>query len=367
MVPFLDLKALNESRREELSDAIMRVLDSGWYILGRELEGFEREYASYTDARYAIGTGNGLDALSLILRGYKELGVFNNGDEILVASNAYIACILAITENNLVPVFVEPDITTYNIDVAQIEAAITQRTKGILAVHLYGQISYSDKMQAIADKHGLKIIEDAAQAHGAQYSGVKAGNLGNACGFSFYPTKNLGALGDAGAVTTSDPELSETVRALRNYGSHEKYYNKYQGMNSRLDELQAAALLVKLKYLDEENHERRRIAKRYRQEIDNPLLALPSVTDEESHVWHIFALRTEARDAFTQHLTERGIETLIHYPVPPHKQSAYKAWSDVSYPVSETISRTEISIPISPVMTNEQIVEVIEACNSFTA
>jgi dTDP-4-amino-4,6-dideoxygalactose transaminase len=313
-----------------------------------------------------IGTGNGLDALTLIIRGYKETGVFRDGDEILVASNAYIACILSITENNLTPILVEPDINTYNIDVNRIEAVITPRTKGILAVHLYGQIAYTDEMQTIADRHGLKIIEDAAQSQGAVYQGRCAGNLGDACGFSFYPTKNLGALGDAGAITTNDPELAEAVRALRNYGSHEKYHNKYQGVNSRLDEMQAAVLSIKLKYLDEENNARRRVVKRYLEGITNERLVLPHALHEESHVWHIFVLRTQNRDAFQKYLTDRGIGTLIHYPVPPHKQPAYPEWNSRSYPISEEILTTVISIPISPVMTDDQVSRVIEACNTFS-
>lgn len=367
MVPFLDLKSINAKHEGPLLRAMERVLRSGWYILGKELEAFEQAFARYCGAREVIGVGNGLEALSLIFRGYKELGAMQEGDEIIVPANTYIATILAITENNLVPILVEPDIRTYNIDVQKIEQRITKKTKGILTVHLYGQVGFSKDMRALADRHGLKIIEDAAQAAGAEYSGTKVGALGDACGISFYPSKNLGALGDAGAVTTSDKELARVVRVLRNYGSEQKYHNLLKGTNSRLDELQAAVLSVKLGFLDAENLERRQIALRYRQEIQNSALILPECDDEASHVWHVFPVRTKQRGAFQAFLTERGIETLIHYPVAPHKQSALKEFSHLSLPITEEIHDTIISIPLYPGLSDVEQGEVIDVCNAYSA
>ena len=294
------------------------------------------------------------------------MGVFSEGDEILVPANTYIASILAITENCLKPVLVEPDIITYNLDVNRLEEKITDQTKGILTVHLYGQIAYSEKMQRIADKYKLKIIEDCAQAAGANYKNKFAGNLGDAAGFSFYPSKNLGALGDGGAVTTNDLELAKVIRALRNYGSHKKYYNIYKGINSRLDELQAAVLLVKLKYLDEENSRRKKIAKLYLENINNKNLILPEAENEFSHVWHLFVVRTKERDKFWQYLADNGIGTVIHYPVPPHKQEAFAEWNSVSYPITEEIHNTVISLPLNPAMKDDEISAVIKACNEYT-
>ena len=365
MIPFFDLKSVNARRREELLRAVTDVVDSGWYILGEKLKDFEKEFSSYCRVQHTIGTGNGLDALSLIIHGYKELGLFKEGDEILVPANTYIATILAITANRLVPILVEPDIETYNIDTRLLEEKITKKTKAILVVHLYGQVGYSDEMQSIADIHGLKIIEDSAQAAGASYHGRKTGSLGNAGGISFYPSKNLGALGDAGAVTTNDPALADAVRALANYGSHQKYRNLYKGVNSRLDEMQAAVLSVKLKYLDDENSERRAIVKKYLNGIKNDTLILPRFGNEESHVWHLFVVRTKERDAFQSYLREQGIETLIHYPVPPHKQLAYEEWSDQSYPITEDIHNTIISLPLYPGMSDDAIERVIAACNAY--
>ena len=365
MIPFLNLKGVNVQYREELIRAITDALDSGWYILGEKVKFFEREFSEYCGVKETIGTGNGMDALTLIIRAYKEIGIFREGDEILVPANTFIATILAITENRLKPVLVEPDINTYNIDVNLLEENITDRTKAIMAVHLYGLVGYSDKMQEIADKRGLKIIEDAAQAHGAAYKGRKTGSLGDASGFSFYPAKNLGALGDAGAVTTNDAKLAETIRALRNYGSHKKYENLYKGVNSRLDELQAAVLSVKLKYLDEENKKRREITKQYLGGIKNAKLILPEAGDYESHVWHLFVVRTEERDKFQKYLLENGIETLIHYPVPPHKQKAYSEWNAQKYPITEEIHNTVLSLPLYPTLTEAEIQKVIEACNAF--
>src|SRR3989339_1083127 len=361
MIPFLDLRAINAAHREEIMAAITRVFDSGQYILGKEVEQFEAEFTKYCGVKETIGTGNGLDALMLIIRAYKELGVFSECDEILVPANTYIASILSITENRLKPILVEPNINTYNLDSKLLEEKITKRTKGILTVHLYGQIAYSDQMQKIADKYGLKIIEDCAQAAGAKFNNRLAGNLGDAAGFSFYPSKNLGAIGDAGAVTTNDTELAEIVRALRNYGSHEKYHNKYKGVNSRLDEIQAAILSVKLKYLDKENNRRREIANMYCKNIKNNNMILPMASDELAHVWHLFVIRTKEREKFVKYMSDNGIGTLIHYPIPPHKQNAYREWSDESHPISEEIHNTIVSLPLSPAMKNNEVLTVIEA------
>lgn len=364
MIPFLNLKALNVPYGQELINAITEVLDSGWYILGNKVKTFEKEFSEYCGVKETIGTGNCLDALTLIIRAYKELGVFREGDEILVPANTYIASILAISENRLNPVLIEPDINTYNLDVSRLEEKITSRTKAILTVHLYGRVSYSDELRSIADKYNLKIIEDCAQAVGAKFKGRKAGGLGDASGFSFYPSKNLGALGDAGAVTTNDEKLAEIIRALRNYGSQEKYHNKYKGINSRLDEMQAAVLSVKLKYLDSENERRRGIARQYLENIKNEKLILPQAAGE-SHVWHLFVVRTKQRDGFSKYLLDKGIETVIHYPVPPHKQPAFAEWNEKSYPITEEIHNTIISLPLYPTMANGEVSEVIKACNEF--
>lgn len=365
MIPFLNLKDMNAPYRQELIDAITEVVDSGQYILGSKVTAFEDEFSKYCSTKHAIGTGNGLDALTLIIRSYKEMGVFREQDEILVPANTYIASILSITENRLKPVLVEPEINTYNIDVNLLETHITDKTKAILVVHLYGRVGYSDKMQSIADAHNLKIIEDCAQAHGASYKGRKTGSLGDAGGFSFYPSKNLGALGDAGGVTTNDTQLSEVIRALSNYGSHKKYYNQFQGVNSRLDEVEAAVLLVKLKYLDESNVTRKKTALQYLDGIKNPKLILPKAEIGASHVWHLFVVRTNERDHFQMYLSDNGIETLIHYPVPPHKQKAYSDWDNRSYPISEDIHATAISLPLHPAMKKQDVDYVIEKCNGY--
>src|SRR5690554_2500505 len=374
MIPFLDLKAINAQYRDELIEACTRVIDSGWYIAGNELAQFEQAFASYCGTKHAIGVANGLDALILTLRAWKELGKLKDGDEVIVPSNTYIASILAISANDLVPVLVEPDVATYNLCPKQTEAAITAKTRAILPVHLYGQLADMPAIMAIAQRHNLLVLEDSAQAHGAELNGKKAGNWGDASGFSFYPGKNLGALGDAGAVTTNDDELAETLFALRNYGSHEKYKNLFQGVNSRLDEMQAAMLSVKLNYLDHDTQSRRDIAAWYLNKIDNPFIELPKVEkligvveNSFSHVWHVFAIRCEQREALQKHLADQGIQTLIHYPIPPHKQQAYKEWSEESYPVSELVHEQIMSLPISPVMTDEQVTAVINACNSFKA
>jgi dTDP-4-amino-4,6-dideoxygalactose transaminase len=365
MIPFLDLKKLNTQYRDELIKACTRVIDSGWYILGKEVEEFEKEFANYCGTKYAIGVGNGLDALTLILRAYKELGILSDGDEVIVPANTYIATILAITNNNLTPVLVEPDIDTYLIDPDKIEENITSKTKAIMVVHLYGQTCEMDKINEIAKKYNLKVIEDSAQSHGAYYKDKRSGNLADASGFSFYPGKNLGALGDAGAITTNDDQLAEVLKALRNYGSRKKYENIYKGVNSRLDEIQAAILRVKLKYLDEEIERRRKIARFYLENIKNDNIILPKVREDNNHVWHLFVIRTEKRDKLQKYLLYKGIHTLIHYPIPPHKQIAYKEWNDRSYPITEKISKEVLSLPISSVLTLEEAEKVIEAINEF--
>jgi len=365
MIPFLDLKALNAQYADGLKEAAARVIDSGWYIQGHECHTFESEFAAYCGTKHCIGVGNGLDALTLIIRAYKEMGVMLDGDEIIVPANTYIASILAISENNLIPVLVEPDIETYNIDPELIEKKITTKTKAIMAVHLYGQTADMDVINAIAKKRKLRVIEDSAQAHGAIYKGKRTGNLGDASGFSFYPGKNLGALGDSGAVITNDTELAEVIRALGNYGSREKYENLYQGVNSRLDEIQAAILRVKLKHLDNEIEKRRKIAEYYIQNIKNDNIILPAVKDADNHVWHLFVIRTQKRDELQKYLHAGGIQTLIHYPIPPHKQHAYREWSVLSYPISEKIHDEVLSLPISGVQSMEDTKIIVNAINDF--
>ncbi|WP_421866019.1 DegT/DnrJ/EryC1/StrS family aminotransferase [Motiliproteus sp.] len=366
MIKFLDLQAVNVKFKDELSAAINRVVDSGWYILGEEVSAFEKEFAEYCGTSECIGVGNGLDALTLVLRAWIEQGELEEGDEVIVPANTYIASVLAITANRLKPVFVEPDISTYNLDPSLVESAITPRTKVILAVHLYGRLADMPKIMAIAEKYQLRVLEDCAQAHGAELNGVKAGAWGDAAGFSFYPGKNLGALGDGGAITTSDAELAEIINALRNYGSHGKYENTYQGVNSRLDEIQAAALRVKLGYLDEHILHRQRVAKFYIDSISNPSVILPSEGLPAQHVWHLFVVRCEERDRLHQNLKDLGVETLIHYPIPPHQQSAYASFNDQSLPLTERIHREVISLPMGPIMTSDQTSTVVESINSVT-
>lgn len=370
MISFLDLKKINQQYQQELKDACANVIDSGWYIMGNELKKFEEKFSNYCGTKHTIGVANGLDALTLVLRAWKELGKIKAGDEVIVQANTYIASVLAITENGLVPVLVEPDVNTYNLSVENIKAAITDKTKVILPVHLYGQISPMPEIMAIAQEHNLLVLEDCAQSHGASIDGKKAGNWGHAAGFSFYPGKNLGALGDAGAITTNDEQLAEILFALRNYGSHQKYLNLYQGVNSRLDELQAALLSVKLKYLNNETKIRQNIALTYLENISNPLIKLPLLTNAyknniEKHVWHLFVIATKYRESLQKHLIENGIQTLIHYPTPPHKQQAYNQYKTLSLPITEKIHNEVLSIPIGPTMTSEEISKVIEACNSF--
>lgn len=366
-VNFLDLKRLNAQYKNELKQACARVIDSGWYIMGNELTQFESEFAEYCGTKHAIGVANGLDALILVLRAWKELGKLSKGDEVIVPANTYIASILAITENKLVPVLVEPDIETYNLTKEGIEAAITPRTKAILPVHLYGLISPMPEIMQIAKQHNLLVLEDCAQAHGALIDGKKAGNWGDAAGFSFYPGKNLGALGDAGAITTNDDELAQTLRALRNYGSHKKYENLYQGVNSRLDEIQAAMLRVKLHHLNGETARRQEIAKRYISEINNPLVILPKVETETEHVWHLFVVRCEQREALQNWLSQNDVQTLVHYPIPPHKQTAYSELNYLSKPITEMLHEQVISLPLDPAMDNEAVTQVIQLVNEFKA
>lgn len=366
MIKFLDLQQINLAHQQEIEERLLNTFRSGWYLLGNEVKTFEEHLASFIGAKHAIGVANGLDALRLILRAYIEMGVMQKGDEIIVPANTYIASVLAISDNGLVPVLVEPDISTYNIDISKIEEKITSRTRGVMIVHLYGRVVFSENLKALAQQHQLKIIEDNAQAIGAEWNGIKTGNLGDAAGFSFYPGKNLGALGDAGAVTTSDDELAQTIRALANYGSNQKYVNIYQGLNSRLDEIQAAVLGVKLKYIDAENSRRKEIAKRYIAEIKNLNILLPeNPANEAEHVWHLFVIRTESREQLQNYLTENGVQTLIHYPIPPHKQEAYKDWNNLSFPITEQIHDEVLSLPISPVMSDEEIENVISICNHY--
>lgn len=382
MIKFLDLKAINDSYEPDLSNAIKRVLDSGWYLLGNEVKAFEQEYAEYTGTNHCIGVANGLDALRLILKAYIEMGIMDEGDEVIVPANTYIASILAITDNRLKPVLVEPNIDTYQIDDRLIEQAITPRTKAILIVHLYGQCAYTEHIGELCEKYNLKLIEDNAQATGAIYTshpptqqsvvprigkgGVRTGALGDAAGHSFYPGKNLGCLGDGGAVTTNDDELAAVIRSLANYGSGKKYVFDYRGLNSRLDEIQAAMLRAKLHRLDADNQRRREIARFYIENIKHPEIILPQVSDWDSHVFHIFTIRCKQRDKLQNYLSDQGIQTLIHYPIPPHKQQAYKEWNTMSFPITEIIHDQELSLPLSQVLTNQEVQKVIETINKFT-
>jgi dTDP-4-amino-4,6-dideoxygalactose transaminase len=439
MIKFLDLQRINAQYAAELKQAAAEVIDSGWYLLGERVKQFEVNLANYVGVKHAIGVANGLDALRLILKAYIEMGVMKEGDEVIVPANTYIASILAISDNRLKPILVEPDISTYNLDISLIEQHITEKTRAIMVVHLYGQVCWSEQLEAIAKKHNLKIIEDNAQAIGATYTyphnttaniyterpvlsvaevslkdeqqttpalsevegnskqkttnkkqqTKKTGSLGDAAGFSFYPGKNLGALGDAGAVTTNDVQLAEIVRALGNYGSKQKYINEYQGLNSRLDEIQAAFLDIKLKYLDAENQRRHEIAQFYCENITNPNIILPvrptffnvehltpnkeqqttnkkqGTTNNFSHVWHIFIIRHPQRENLQQYLTENKIQTLIHYPIPPHKQLAYAEYNELGLPVTEKIHSEVLSLPISPVMSLDQAEIITEMINSF--
>lgn len=365
MIKFLELKKITEKYSDELHEAVSRVIDYGWYLQGRENEKFEADYAAYIGTKYAVGCGNGLDALILIFRAYIEMGIMKPGDEVIVPANTYIASILAITENGLTPVLVEPDMETYQIDDSKIEAAITDRTRGILIVHLYGQCAYTDKIGELCKKYNLKLVEDNAQAHGCKFKGRRTGSLGDAAGHSFYPGKNLGAFGDGGAVTTNDEELAWIVRAVANYGSQRKYVFKYKGRNSRLDEIQAAVLDVKLKHLDEDNAIRKEIARYYMEHITHPDIITPIVKDWDAHVFHIFTIRCKERDALQRYLADNGVQTNIHYPIPPHKQECYKEWNHLSFPITEQIHREELSLPMSPMLTEEEVKTVVRLLNEW--
>lgn len=366
MTPFLDLKQINAQYRQELIDACIRVIDSGWYIMGKELTDFEQNFARLCDVKHCIGVANGLDALILILRAYKELGKLKKGDEIIVPANTYIASILAISENDLTPVLVEPDPHTFNICPQNINNAISDATKGILAVHLYGQIAPMREIMQIANKHHLLVIEDSAQAHLASIDNKRAGAWGDASGFSFYPGKNLGALGDAGAITTNDDELATLLKALRNYGSYKKYENLVQGVNSRLDEIQSAMLNVKLNHLTQETAHRQKIANYYLDNIKNPYIQLPQKPiQDEQHVWHLFVIRTKQREKLQEHLVNQGVQILVHYPIAPHKQQAYGEFNHLSFPITEQIHQEVLSLPISPVMAMDDVKKVVNACNQF--
>ena len=364
-VPFLDLRDAHARYVDELKAAAARVIDSGHYVLGEELAAFEREFATWCGVRHALGVGSGLDALALILRGYLGLGALAEGDEVIVPGNTFIASFLAVSANRLVPVPVEPDPVSFNLDPACVAAAIGPRTRAIMAVHLYGQLADMPALVALARQHGLLLIEDAAQAHGATREGRKAGAFGDAAAFSFYPAKNLGALGDGGAVVTGDARLAERVSALRNYGSETKYHHLFQGVNSRLDEIQAALLRVKLRHLDGDVALRRRVARRYRDSIRHPQIALPEVAHEEQHAWHLFVVRCHRRDALQRHLQAQGVQSQVHYPVPPHRQPAYAELREAWLPLTERLHEEVLSLPLGPSLGEDAVARVIAACNAF--
>lgn len=364
-IPYLSLREVNASHQEEILDAFRRVVSSGQYLFGAEVRAFENEYSEYIGTSHAIGCGNGLDALTLIFRAYIEMGRLKPGDEVIVPANTYIASILSISECGLTPVPAEPHPATYLADTNSIARAITPRTRAVMTVHLYGQCAYSDHLNNLCKDNNLLLIEDNAQAHGCRYHSKRTGALGDAAAHSFYPGKNLGAMGDAGAVTTSDDILAETVRAIANYGSPRKYQFKYKGRNSRLDELQAALLRIKLRHLDEENGHRKKIAGIYLENILNPLVTLPATGSDRDHVFHIFPILTRHREKFRSHLASQGIETMIHYPVPPHKQECYPEWNNLHLPVTEMIHDMEVSLPISPYLSIRQAHDIVEAINRF--
>lgn len=365
MIPFLDLQKVNERYQLDIEQAVLRVAHSGWYILGKEVKQFEHLFSKHCSVEHCIGVGNGLEAIKLILCAYKELGVMNDGDEVIVAANTYIATILAITESGLIPVLIEPDIRTYNIDPKKIEEKITSRTRAILPVHLYGLCCPMDEINKIGEKYNLKVIDDAAQAHGAIYKELPIGGLCDATAFSFYPTKNLGALGDAGAVTTNDNQLAEVIRALANYGTEAKYINKYKGFNSRLDEIQAAILAAKLKYLQTDIQYRQELAMKYLNGIANEQIILPLVETMSEHAFHMFVIRCQRRDELQKYLLEQGIQTQVHYPVPPHKQQAYKEWNNLSYPITESIHQEVLSLPLNTALTVSETEYIIDCINQF--
>lgn len=363
MIKYCDLKKITDIHEPQLSEAVNRVIQSGWYILGNEVKNFEHEFAKYCGCNHCIGTGNGLDALTIIMLAYRELGAMQEGDEVIVPANTYIASILSILQAGLRPVLCEPLWESCNIDPEKIEELITPRTKAIMAVHLYGRCADIPEIDKIAKKHSLKIIEDSAQAHGAIIAGKRTGNLGDAAGFSFYPGKNLGALGDGGAITTNDKELAEVARAIANYGSQKKYVNIYKGLNSRLDEIQAAILSVKLQRLDVDNERRREIAGIYNARITNPAITLPEPTNGKEHVYHIYPIFCKDREKLQQHLLENGIETLIHYPIPPHRQEALKEFGHIDLPITERIHDEELSLPCHPAMSDDDVLKIAEIIN----
>lgn len=364
-IPFLDLKRENERYATEINTAVQRVIDSGWYILGREKEQFEGSFASYCGARYCIGIGNGLDAIRLILMGYMELGLMKEGDEVILPANTFIATALAVSQCNLIPVLADCDPKTYNITPESVREKITDKTRAIIAVHLYGQVAAIKELKIIAGQYGLKLIEDAAQAHGAIYDGTKTGSLADAAAFSFYPVKNLGALGDAGAVTTDDEKLAGIIYSLSNYGSDEKYIHKYKGLNSRLDEMQAAILSVKLKYLDEENFRRKKIATHYSANIKNKDIILPFVCCDMGHIFHLYVIRTKDREVLRKYLDKKGIQTQIHYPVAIHKQAAYSELAATSLPVAEKIQNEVLSLPLYVSLTDVELDYIIDSINNW--
>tara|TARA_B110000211_G_C14082685_1_gene555313 strand:+ start:609 stop:1706 length:1098 start_codon:yes stop_codon:yes gene_type:complete len=365
MIKFLDLQKINAQYNQELKDTANRVIDSGWYLMGNELESFQKNYAAFCGVQYCLGVANGLDALRLIFKAYIEMGLMEKGDEVIVPANTYIASVLAISDNDLVPVFVEPNLETYNLDANNIEAVITVKTKAILTVHLYGQNSIDDQMLTICSTHNLKLIEDAAQSHGANWNDKISGGIGDAAGHSFYPGKNLGALGDAGAVTTNDQVLARTISTLRNYGSEKKYENIYKGLNSRLDEIQAAFLNVKLKYIQDDIDNRRKVADYYLDNIKNENIILPTVTEQKGHVWHLFVLRSNKRKELQYYLNKNNIQTIIHYPIPPHKQLAYSEFENLSFPITEKLSHEVLSLPMDPTITTKDLDKIITVLNNF--
>lgn len=364
-IPFLDLRSVNAQYKEAIENSLNGVIDSGWYLKGEQTQKFEDEFSNYIGVKHTIGVSSGLDALKIIFRAYKELGELEDGDEIIVPANTYIASILAISQNNLTPILVEPDIETFNLNPDLIEKNITQKTKGIMLVHLYGRNAYTEKIGKLCKKYGIKLIEDSAQAHGACYGRQRVGSLGDAAGFSFYPGKNLGALGDAGAICTNNDSLAECCRALGNYGSEEKYYNKYKGLNSRLDEIQASILRIKLKDLDNQNGIRRRIARYYLNHINEPKLVLPSVGKPNEHVWHLFVIKVKERERLVDYLDDYNISTVIHYPIPPHFQKAYQELNYLSFPITERIHEEVVSLPIWPTMKKKEMKYLVNVINNF--
>lgn len=365
MIKFLDINAVNKPYEEAFQHKFKALLDKGWYILGDEVKAFEREFALYCGSKYCIGVGNGLDALTLIFKAYIELGKLAPGDEVIVPANTYIASILGVIHAGLIPVFVEPNPATFNIDSKEIEKALSPKTKAILAVHLYGQLASMPQIRGLAEKYQLLLIEDAAQAHGAEFDGTKAGHFGDAAGFSFYPGKNLGCLGDGGAVTTDNEALAQMIRSLANYGSQQKYYNDFIGYNSRLDEMQAAFLRLRLPGLDQENLKRKTIAFRYLSEITNSKISLPFYDGSSNHVFHIFVIRTENRNDLQKYLTENGIQTMIHYPVAPHRQKAMNSYGNLSLPLTEKMHEEVLSLPMSPVLTDQEVSFIIATLNAY--